>query len=171
MLPLRFHYLCGVKPPAVLAGGNGVVIACWQKCEHVLALAEQYRLDDPDHTGSFSPAGLLTELKGRPGRSVSAWLAWPIAPCADNTFNRTTAGCPLGLVALVEAGSTPILRFSIAWLLVHPRSRRRGVGRALVAKAVAHAESRAATVVFAETHASWTAAPAFWRAVGFEQIT
>jgi len=147
------------------------VVARWKKREHVLALSEQCRLDDPDHIASFSPAGLLAELTGRPGRSVSAWLAWPTALGADDPLDRTHAGCPLGLVALVEAGSTPTLRFSIAWLLVHPRARRRGVGRALVARAVAHAQSRAATVVFAETRSSWPAATAFWRAVGFEQIT
>jgi GNAT superfamily N-acetyltransferase len=52
---------------------------------------------------------------------------------------------------------------------VHPDSRRRGIATALVAHAVAHAESLGAIRVSAETLFSWPAAVGFWRSVGFEQ--
>jgi ribosomal protein S18 acetylase RimI-like enzyme len=133
----------------------------------VMTLAAQCRSADP--AGHFAPAGLLSELNGRPGRAVCAWLAWPSgaatrAEAADSAGNE-----PLGLVALVAAGTAAQPRISIAWLLVHPDARRRGIATVLVAHAVAHAESLGATRVSAETLSSWQAAVGFWRSVGCEQ--
>lgn len=107
-------------------------------------------------------AGLLAELRGRPGRSVSSWLAWPRG--ADGSCDTAAAG----LVTLVEARDRGnASRWSIGWLLVRPDARRRGLGRALVATAVGHARAAGADAVWTETSAAWPAAT-FWRAVGFE---
>jgi ribosomal protein S18 acetylase RimI-like enzyme len=129
----------------------------------VMALAAECRSADP--AGHFAPTGLLAELNGRPGRAVHAWLAWPTGAAAVDCVGYG----PLGLVALVAAGEVPRPRFSIAWLLVHPDARRRGIATALVAHAVAHAESLGATRVSAETLSSWPAAVGFWRSIGCEQ--
>jgi len=133
----------------------------------VMTLAARCRAADP--AGHFAPAGLLTELRGRPGRAVHAWLAWPMGAVVREAAGTCVYEDLLGLVALVVAGEVARPRFSIAWLLVHPDARRRGIATALVAHAVAHAESLGATRVFAETLSSWPAAVGFWRTVGCEQ--
>jgi len=127
------------------------------------------RQQDRQQGGLFAPAGLLSELSGRPGRAVHAWLAWPIGPVAREAAESRREKCPLGFVALVVAGPAPRPRFSIAWLLVRPEARRHGIATALVARAVSHAWSLGAAQVFADTLSSWPAAAGFWRSVGFEQ--
>jgi GNAT superfamily N-acetyltransferase len=107
-------------------------------------------------------AGLLAELRGRAGRSVSSWLAWP---CGADVGCATAVA---GLVTLVECRDRgDAVRWSIGWLLVRPEVRRQGVGRALVATAVSHARAAGAEAVWTETSAAWPAA-AFWQALGFE---
>lgn len=104
---------------------------------------------------SFTPSGIAAELVSRPGRRVDAWLAWTEAVPAE----------AVGLVAVVEASDRPPRRFSIAWLLVHPQARRRGIATALVAHALDQARSRGAATVAAETRGTWRSAAAFWRAI------
>jgi len=103
-------------------------------------------------------AGLARELQDRPDRRVHAWLARAAEPHPDSD------SC-LGLIALVAAGQGPACRFSISWLLVSPRARRRGVGTALVDHAVRMAARLGATHVFVDTRADWPVARAFWNAV------
>ena len=122
-----------------------------------------------DSAGHFAPAGLLAELMGRPGRAVHAWLAWQFGAGAATAADRGDDDTPLGLVALVAAGTRQPARFSIAWLLVHPDARRRGIATALVAHAVAHAEMLGATTVHAETSSLWPSAVGFWHSAGFER--
>jgi len=101
--------------------------------------------------------GLLDGLTSRPGREVTAWLAW----------DGEGAGRPIGLVALIAAGPAGRVRHSIGWLLVDPDHRRRGVGAALVQAAIDEAARVHATEVWVETHAAWPAATAFWQRLGF----
>jgi ribosomal protein S18 acetylase RimI-like enzyme len=100
---------------------------------------------------------------------VHAWLAWPAATATIAATGSDADTGPLGLVALVTAGVMPKQRFSIAWLLVHPAARRRGIATALVNHAVAHAESFGATEISAETLPSWPAAVGFWRSFSRQQ--
>lgn len=105
--------------------------------------------------------GLLAELTSRAGREVEAWLG--MIPAPDAAGERVA-----GLISLVSARSATGVRHSIGWLLVHPEARGRGVGRTLVAHACHHAAHLAAEKVWVECRSDWTAALAFWHAVGFE---
>lgn len=94
--------------------------------------------------------GLLGELASRPGRTVDSWVA--------------TAGAEgecVGIVTLVTTAAA----VSVGWLLVHPGWRRRGIGRALVAAAVAGAAERGRGPVTADTRSDWAGAVAFWQAL------
>jgi len=71
----------------------------------------------------------------------------------------------VGLVTLVVAGERELRRFSIAWLLVHPHARRRGIATALVRHALADAATRGAATVGVETLGAWVSAASFWRAL------
>ena len=103
------------------------------------------------------PAGVLADLQSRPGRSVRAWIA-----------ESTAAGDALGFASLVTVGREP--RWSIGWLLVRPDARLRGIGRALVTRALHDARAAGAREVWVETGARWPEAIAFWRAVGFGPV-
>lgn len=103
---------------------------------------------------AFAPAGIAAELVSRTGRQVYAWLA----------MSQAEPSQPLGLVAVVEAGKREPRRFSIAWLIVHPQARRRGIATTLVDQALDVARSRGAARVAVETRATWVSAASFWRA-------
>lgn len=102
--------------------------------------------------------GLLAELESRSGRRVQAWLALDTSPPSAQ---------PLGLVTLVTAGPANAFRHSIAWLVVAPKARRRGIGRRLVEAACQRAWHESAPQIWVECHTEWHAAIAFWRAIGF----
>lgn len=101
-----------------------------------------------------SAGGILSDMKVRSGRSVVAWSA-------------RIAGLPVGVATLAAVAGRAGPRYSIATLLVARDHRRRGVGTALVAEAVAHARTQGAREVWVETSAAWPAAEAFWRSSGF----
>jgi GNAT superfamily N-acetyltransferase len=114
---------------------------------------------------AFRSDGIRAELAGRPGREARGWLAWPTAEWLPAGDAATDTTCPLGLLTAVIRPAADGPRFSIAWLLVHPRARRRGVGTALVATAIAAASDLGAGEVTAETSPNWPAAEAFWRSL------
>ncbi len=120
----------------------------------VAALGRQHQQNSRGSSPVPSMAGLMAEVRSRPGRQVWAWLARP----------EMAGAAPTGLVILVQAGATAPHRWSIAWLLVDPACRRRGIGMVLVATAVRFAGDRGATEVYAETLDRWPAAVAFWQA-------
>jgi GNAT superfamily N-acetyltransferase len=129
---------------------------------HVSALAGDLPTAGPPPI--VRPQGLLGELRGRPGRDVSAWLAWQAATAPDSER-------AVGLITLVAArGPTGERRWSVGWLVVRPAARRGGVGRQLVAVALSAAAAAGAAVVWAETDTAWPGSLAFWRAVGFEPV-
>ena len=175
MPPLRFAIGCRAASlhadmsgsPSPALEFNPVSMERAEDREAVMTLAARCRSADPAR--HFAPTGLVAELNGRPGRAVHAWLAWPTGASTRAAAIGCVDNGPLGLVALVAAGEAPQPRFSIAWLLVDPDARRRGIATALVAHAVGHAESLGATRVSAETLSSWPAAVGFWRSIGCEQ--
>ncbi|MFM8890118.1 MAG: GNAT family N-acetyltransferase [Planctomycetia bacterium] len=136
--------------------------------EALAAVARRCRDTDPGLLRTFAPDGLVAELADRPGRRIRAWVARLTA--GNQTAGDQTAAEPetapatdVGLLILVETGGPPRSRFSVAWLLVDPAVRRRGVALALVGEAVRHVRSLGGTAVEAETLAGWSAAAAFWR--------
>lgn len=118
-------------------------------------LVEACRAGAGRDEASFTPAGVAAELVSRPGRQVHALLAW----------THAEPSAAVGLVVVVEAGEREPKRFSIAWLLVDPQARRRGIATALVAHALEGARARGATTLAAETHGAWLSASSFWRAL------
>lgn len=122
----------------------------------ITRLATEFRSTGPGRRGGFSGRGLLHAIASRPGRIVSAFLAW----------NATGGGAATGLVAVVTTGSSR-RRHSIGWLLVAPFARRRGVGTSLVHAAVDEVRSAGGTEVWVDTHADWPDAIAFWHRLGF----
>lgn len=182
MALLRFAFPCTVSP--LVPGHAGeprrapctiVAVAMAEAADRsaVVRLADACR--PTGRGGHFAAAGLVAELTGRPGRAVHAWLAWPAGSAGFTAADRGGIDdAPLGLIALVaaRAGRPSMVscpRFSIAWLLVHPHARRRGIATALVTHAIAHATARGAATVYAETNSRWPSAVGFWRSVGFRQ--
>jgi GNAT superfamily N-acetyltransferase len=142
------------------------VVACGSTAPvaAVTALARSMAEDPADSQAGprIRPARLITELTSRPGRRIETWLAWGALP-------GEIAAAAVGLVTLVTAYRGDQTRHSIGWLLVHPAARRCGLGRMLVATALAAADCEAAGEVWVETKVHWTSAIRFWRACGFAE--
>ncbi|HWB10018.1 MAG TPA: GNAT family N-acetyltransferase [Pirellulales bacterium] len=70
----------------------------------------------------------------------------------------------VGSVTLALRGRRPVVH----WLMVAPEWRRHGVGRFLMANLEAACWRAGHRELSLETHVGWTAAEAFYRAVGYE---
>jgi len=119
------------------------------EAERLLAAAA----GDPGGMPRLAAAGLAADARGRPGRTVRAWSA--VRP--DGTCSA--------VIALAEASVAGGRRFSIPWLVVDPRDRRRGVGAGMVREALAAAAAAGADHVSVETLTAWVAAHSFWTAI------
>jgi GNAT superfamily N-acetyltransferase len=120
------------------------------------------------------PDGFRSQLASRPERRVHGWGAvvrtggaappgsWPPESPAS------LAGVILLAESLPSGGGAAW--HSIPWLLVHPDSRRLGMGRALVAAALDHAQRLGAIHVSIDTLDRWPEAVAFWRGMGFRPV-
>lgn len=153
---LRGPLPLGLRISSTLGGGDAAAIE---------RLSAACRAASDQEGPTFRPTGILAELAGRPGREARGWLAWPTAEWLPTGDAGGDTGCPLGLLTAVVRPAADGPRLSIAWLLVHPRARRRGVGTALVATAIAAAADLGAGQVTAETSPVWPAAGAFWRSL------
>jgi GNAT superfamily N-acetyltransferase len=70
--------------------------------------------------------------------------------------------------ATLAQRDTPTLSLPVVhWLLVDPKSRRRGIGRQLMMRLEQDAWERGFREVRLETHAGWRAAVALYRALGY----
>lgn len=154
VLSLRFQPFSARLPVPV---GAEVVIRRAELPKDASSITEMAENAHDVGAARIAAAGFLAELTSRPQRAVDAWLAF-------------TGGLAVGLVASVTAGDPATARHSIAWLLVASHARRRGVGTALVATAVADACLRGAREIWAETRSDWPGAVAFWAAIGFEPV-
>ncbi len=98
---------------------------------------------------SLSAAGLARHLTATDGRRSRVWACH-----AD--------GVAVGVAGLLTVRARAHDRWSIPFLVVAPDVRGRGVGRALVRAALAHAAAEGAETVAIETLAAWPSATAFW---------
>ena len=126
-----------------------VVSAADLESDGIASLLAAASLED-DGFPPLAAKGLAADVRGRSGRVVWAWAAVR----ADGTVQ--------GVISLAVSTVGGHRRFSVPWLVVDPRDRRRGVGEALVRVALAAAEEAGATDVGVETLASWGPARAFW---------
>ena len=126
-----------------------VVSAADLESDGIASLLAAASLED-DGFPPLAAKGLAADVRGRSGRVVWAWAAVR----ADGTVQ--------GVISLAVSTVGGNRRFSVPWLVVDPRDRRRGVGEALVRVALAAAEEAGATDVGVETLASWGPARAFW---------
>ena len=92
------------------------------------------------------------------------WLAEQCPPESDFDY---VAGDIVGSIYLGLRGSGSEATGVIHWLMVAPDSRRRGVGRMLVAALEADCWRRGIRQVSCETHADWSAATAFYASLGY----
>jgi GNAT superfamily N-acetyltransferase len=69
-----------------------------------------------------------------------------------------------------EADQTQQARPVVHWLVVHPRWRRRGIARLLMAHLEAAAWDAGYREIWLETHAAWEAAVKFYQSLGYRQV-
>ena len=59
----------------------------------------------------------------------------------------------------------------VHWLMVHPRWRRRGIAKCLMAHLELAAWNAGHRAIYLETHTAWQAAAEFYSAMGYQPAT
>lgn len=120
----------------------------------------------------WTAADFHREFTGKPWwRPEHLWFAY-------ETGRSLVLGAPLGAVdaesrnacgtiALARTGRPPHDQASVAWLMVAPTHRKRGIARALLAALEAEAWKAGERMLVLETHAAWTAAVRFYESAGY----
>jgi ribosomal protein S18 acetylase RimI-like enzyme len=99
--------------------------------------------------------------------SAQIWLA-ETTERTDVVEMRHSSGRNLsGSVAMRVRDEGGIRSAHVHWLLVHPRFRRRGVGRTLMTTLERACWEAGFRRVSLETHRNWEAAVAFYRSLGY----
>ncbi|MBA4019259.1 MAG: hypothetical protein C0483_19005 [Pirellula sp.] len=73
----------------------------------------------------------------------------------------------VGTITLARSGRPPHDHASVAWLMVAPAFRKRGIARALLATLETSAWKGGERLLTLETHASWTAAVRLYESAGY----
>jgi GNAT superfamily N-acetyltransferase len=76
----------------------------------------------------------------------------------------------IGSVALAMRGEPDAAKPVVHWLMVHPRWRRRGIARLLMAQLETAAWNAGYRQLWLETHTAWEAAAKFYEALGYQPI-
>lgn len=101
------------------------------------------------------------------------WLAETLGhsvPGTDSTPNQRQL---IGAVTLSLRGTpdqSQAARPAVHWLVVHPRWRRRGIGKLLMMHLEAAAWNAGHREIFLETHAAWEDAVQFYQTLGYRPV-
>jgi aminoglycoside 6'-N-acetyltransferase I len=89
-----------------------------------------------------------------------------LAPDAKGSFVARTAGAIVGF-GQVTRDKDHAQHWWLGGLVVEPRHRRRGIGRALAAARIAYARARGATTILSETHLDNPTSIRYHEGIGF----
>jgi len=109
----------------------------------------------------WDPAEFSAEFLDKP------WWNYSRMWFAETQDEHLLPAEPIGTVTLGLRGSGSNARPVVHWLVVHPRYRRRGVGRLLVAALEQACWDIGHRQIWLETHAGWAEANQFYQAIGY----
>lgn len=113
----------------------------------------------------WTTADFHREFTGKPWwRPERMWFASE----ASREPERPESVC--GTIALARTGRPPYDHACVAWLMVAPAYRKRGIARALLATLETSAWEAGERTLMLETHAAWTAAVQLYESAGYRRI-
>lgn len=116
----------------------------------------------------WTAADFHREFTAKPWwRPEFMWFATEVLAHGEppGTIEPATSIC--GAVTLARTGRPPQDQASVAWLMVAPTHRNRGIARALLAALEAEAWKAGERTLVLETHAAWTAAVRLYESAGY----